>query len=330
MYSLHDYARMGADEGRIGPYVRALEAVVRPGSIVADVGTGTGILALVACRLGAKRVYAIDTNDAVEVGRELARENGFADRIVFFQKDAREVTLPERVDVIVSDLRGVSPLCGEHLAIIADVRSRFLKPGGVLVPGCDRLMAAVVDRSDLYEWAIGPSRGPMGITLETTRMRLRNAACADRSTNPLLPADIVSSAAAWATIEYATMQPGPVNGRIQLRVERGATGHGLVLWFDALLANDHGFTTAPGCELSYGRLFLPWSRPVALRKGDDVAVEIWAQLSGEPWGWNTSVPTDSGGRESFKQSSFLAWPSRPAAPTRGGVAAVTLSQATRR
>ena len=326
MYSLHDYARMIADEARVGPYVRALKAVVRPGAVVADLGTGTGILALVACRLGASRVYAIDTSDSVEVGPELARENGFADRIVFFRSDSREVQLPERVDVIVSDLRGALPLCGEHLAVVADARSRFLKANGVLVPARDRLMVGVVDKPFLYECALGPARGPLDITLEAMHRLLRHAVCTESVKDPVEEAQVLSTSAAWADLEYATLQPEPILGRARLRIKRGGTGHGLLLWFEATLSDGHGFSTAPGHEMCYGRLFLPWPHPVLLGEGDEVAVDIWAQPSGDPWGWNSSVTADAGLRESFKQSSFLSTVSKPSAPVQTATVRAPVSQ----
>jgi type I protein arginine methyltransferase len=329
MYSLHDYARMIADEGRMGPYVRALQGVVRPGCVVADIGTGTGIFALVACCLGASRVYAIDTNEAVEVGRELARENGFADRIVFFRKDVRDVVLPERVDVIVSDLRGTLPFSGEHLAIIADVRARFLKPDGVLVPARDRLMVAVVDKPELHEWALGAPKGPLGVSVEAMRRLLCHAACTDRAANPVVGAELLSTVASWVTVEYGTERAEPFHGRAELCIERRGIGNGLVVWFETELFDGVGFSTAPGRELCYGRLFLPWPRPVPLSSGDAVAVEIWAQPSGEPWGWNSSISGQGRTRESFKQSTFLSWPSRPVIRSPSSGVAATLSQVIR-
>ncbi len=319
MYDLHDYARMIADEARMGPYVRALEAVVKPGSVVVDVGAGTGIFALVACRLGAKRVYAIETSDVIEVGRELARENGVLDRITFFHNDAREVELPERADVIVSDLRGSLPLYGDHLAIIADVRERFLKPGGVLVPARDRLMVAVVESPDLYESALGPSHGPLGLTLESMRARLcnRTGIDHDQERRPVRPENVVTNAAACATLEYANVELTPVAGRAQLSVTHTSTGHGLVVWFDAELVGEHGFSSAPGQKTScYARVFLPWPRPVALLEGDAVTVELWAQVNGEPWGWNSSVTAAREKMIAFKQCSFLSLQEKPKAPAK--------------
>ncbi len=55
MYSLADYGDMIADEGRTSVYARALEARITPLSVVLDIGTGPGILALLACRAGARK-----------------------------------------------------------------------------------------------------------------------------------------------------------------------------------------------------------------------------------------------------------------------------------
>jgi len=269
--------------------------------------------------LGASRVYAIDPNEAIEVARELAIENGFADRILIFQRDARHVELPERADVIVSDLYGTLPLCGERLAVLADVRARFLKPGGLMVPARDRLMVAVVENAELYESALGPATGPLGVTLEAMRARLRDTTGSDHGNSPLRPENVLTTDQAWATLDYATPQPESIAGRVELSVRRPGTGHGLAVWFEAILADERGFTTAPGHELCYGRLFLPWTRPVVLNEGDFVKVDLWAQPSGDPWGWNTVIRGASGLREAFKQSSFLAFAGRLSARTGGGV-----------
>jgi hypothetical protein len=186
-------------------------------------------------------------------------------------------------------------------------------------------MVAVVEHAGLYEWALGPAKGPLGITLEAMRARLRNATCPDRGAVPLRRENVISEAALWATVEYATVEQGPITGRAQMRVERAGTGHGLALWFDAVLAEGQGFSTGPGHELCYGRLFLPWARPVPLNLGDRVSVDLWAQSSGEPWGWNSVVTAADGSREEFKQSSFLGGAGR-LTPRGAGERGYALSQ----
>jgi protein arginine N-methyltransferase 1 len=307
MYNLHDYARMIADDVRTGAYVRALEATVRPGSVVVDIGTGTGICALVACRLGARRVYAIEPNDAIEVGRELAVENGCADRIEFIHDDALRVKLPERADVIVSDLRGGMP---SGAVVMAHAREHFLAPAGILVPTHDVLHVAVVGSAALHERAVGPA-ATAGVTLHAMRHRLSNTVHKDRSRS-IRPADLLTAGAAWATLDYASIAADPIRGHAEWLAAREAPGHGLLLWFDAVLADGIGFSSAPGQDVVHPQLFLPWPEPVAIHEGDRIAVDLWCQPEGESWGWNTRVSgTDGTHRAQLKQSTFLAELSPP-------------------
>ena len=303
MYVLSDYARMVADTRRMAALSAALESCVRPGSVVADIGTGTGVLAVIACKLGARRVYAIDTNDVIQLGPELAADNGCADRIEFIQGDALAVELPEPADVIVSDLRGGMPMAPGNLAVIAHARTNFLAQGGTLIPARDDLFVAIVQSAEHYRRALGPE-DTSGVSLRAMSSRLANSVHKDRQRS-LEPSDLLSKPAQWGTLDYTTAKPRRVAGRAEWRIDRPGTGHGLLLWFDTVLAKHHGFSTAPGNAGVYPQLFLPWTTPIDLAEGETVAVDLWAQADGEPWGWNTTVTdAQSRERERFKQSTF--------------------------
>src|SRR5580700_713126 len=107
MYDIVGYGRMIADTGRTSSYAHALEMNITPDSVILDLGTGPGILALLACRSGAGKVYAVEPEDVIQLAREAAAANGFADRIQFVQASTTDIVLPEKVDGIVSDVRGV-------------------------------------------------------------------------------------------------------------------------------------------------------------------------------------------------------------------------------
>ena len=94
MYSLRNFGDMIGDSGRFNAYAKAIARSVRAGDVVAEIGCGPAVFALLACQAGAKRVYAIETEDIIDVARQIAAANGFADRIQFFQDDSRKVELP--------------------------------------------------------------------------------------------------------------------------------------------------------------------------------------------------------------------------------------------
>jgi ribosomal protein L11 methyltransferase len=97
------------------------------GRSVLDAGTGSGVLALAACALGAAAVVAVDNDpDAIESARENLALNGVRDRIDLHLGDFR--TLPAaRFDVVVANLTG------GLLVLSADVLARAVAPRGALL-----------------------------------------------------------------------------------------------------------------------------------------------------------------------------------------------------
>ena len=82
---------------------------VEEGDVAIDVGCGSGILSIIAAKLGARRVYAIDKSpDVIEVGRANAEANQVSDRISFYHGDLFEPLDPSiEADVIIGDVSGI-------------------------------------------------------------------------------------------------------------------------------------------------------------------------------------------------------------------------------
>src|SRR5437867_1498240 len=156
MYSISGYVQMIADERRMLAYSTALRRAVGADSIVLDIGAGTGILSLLACQYGARKVYAVEPSSAIALAEQAALANGFADRMECMQALSTEIRLPQRADVIISDLHGVLPLLQQHLPSIMDARSRLLAPGGNLIPKRDVLWAAVVETPQQHDRLVKP------------------------------------------------------------------------------------------------------------------------------------------------------------------------------
>ncbi|NOX98843.1 MAG: class I SAM-dependent methyltransferase [Verrucomicrobia bacterium] len=308
MYSLYDYSNMFADKVRADTYIRALESLITPESVIVDLGAGSGLFSLIACKLGARKVYAIEPSNCIQAGKTLAKDCGFGDRIDWIQNDSRKIQLKEQADIILSDIRGILPLIDNNIEVIADAKNRFLKNGGHILPIVDTLHIALVENSKLHQKCLSPWKNRnYGLELQFLSERHANYWCSVRPKQKHL----VSKAEKWAAIDYASVKDPNFSNTVTLTAERSASVHGFYLWFDTEIAPGIGFSGGPGKirPSVYGCAFFPWPEPVEMKAGDEVSVHVEASLiAGEYiWLWNTSgFSSSESGKEafSFTQSSF--------------------------
>lgn len=111
----------------------ALEHVVTPGASMIDLGTGTGILAIAAAKLGAAGVLALDIDpEAVRVARENVAASGVAEQVRVEQGSLAEV-LAARYGATQATLVAVNIFANVIVGFFADGLARVLAPGGRLV-----------------------------------------------------------------------------------------------------------------------------------------------------------------------------------------------------
>ena len=311
MYDIFAYGKMIADAERMQAYSKALRHSINSDSIVLDIGTGTGILALLACRFGARRVYAVEPGPAIQVAREIADANGWSKKIVFYQNVSTDIFLPEPVHVIVSDLRGVLPVFQNHIPSIIDARNRLLARNGILIPLQDSLYIAAATAPHLIEDYRQPwNNAPYEIDMHPAARYLSHVWRKGSVTEQQLLTD----SACWTTVDYRIVDRGNAQGKATLKAYKNGIAHGLVVWFDAVLAEGIGFSTAPGhSESVYGNAFFPFPEPVALCKDDTLTVSLKASLIANDyvWGWDSTIFSGSDTHQikaEFRQSTFYAKP----------------------
>ena len=137
------HEEMLSDSVRVDAYHRGIHRNVKPGDVVLDLGTGTGLLAFMASRAGAKKVYAVEHSDFIDVAREIARVNGFTN-IEFVRANSREFTPPEPIDVVLHEQMGDELFNENMVQNLLDVRDRVLRPGGRILPARFRLFVEPV------------------------------------------------------------------------------------------------------------------------------------------------------------------------------------------
>jgi len=120
-------------------YYNALKAVVKPTSVIVEIGTGSGLLAMIAAKLGAKHVTAIEANKSLAmVARRNMDANGLGDKITIINKMSTDVTAKElkygKADILVSEILGTLLLSESALEFNNDARKRLLKKGAIVIP----------------------------------------------------------------------------------------------------------------------------------------------------------------------------------------------------
>jgi protein arginine N-methyltransferase 1 len=293
IYSLAAYGGMIADRVRTEAYAQALRQTVKPGSVVLEIGTGPGAFAILACQLGASRVIAIESADIIQVARENAALNHYAERIEFIEDFSTNVTLPLQADVIVSDLHGALPLYGHSVLSIIDARRRFLKPGGALIPREETLWAALVEMPEHYAELVEPwQHNVLDLDLEAAGRLVVNDVHQWRAK----PDQLLSAPQLWASLNYSTIDDPDVRGELRWTAERDGTGHGFIIWFDSDVADGVSFSNSPrALKTIYSSLFFPWIHPVQLKHGEKVSVQLEAKLTAGDyvWRWSTQVNSPS-------------------------------------
>jgi predicted RNA methylase len=281
------------DTGRNEAYRRALAHVVKPGDVVLDVGAGTGILSIFAAASGARRVYAVERTGIAEVAKQVIASNGYSDRIEVMQSDLEDVTLPEKVDVIVSEWMGGFGVDENILAVLVMARDRWLKPGGTMVPGRVTAMLAPAHLPEFDEAIAHWESRPHGVDLSVIA-RLTTQETFHTQTPPeslVAPPQMMwSHDPLTCSLEEADQ---PFTTKLTFTATRPSTISGLLTWFVAEMGDGRTLTNAVGDpDTHWGRSLFPLDRPIELAAGTSIAVELQCDPSIPgtcEFGWSVRV-----------------------------------------
>lgn len=247
------HAMMLNDRERTARFLTAVTEVVRPGDVVVDVGTGTGILAVASARSGARQVYAIEAGDIRRVARRVVLANGLAEVITVVDGWSTELTLPERADVLISEIIGEIPLQERVLEATLDARKRFLRPGARMIPSRLRIHGRAVSIPPMLLSTRSTSPARIRRWRSWYGIDLRPLAEAARGLSHVLYLDPASARrlrglgppAVLAEVDLGTFSRLQVEGSAELAADRPGRLGGVVVWFDLDLALGNRLTTDP-------------------------------------------------------------------------------------
>ena len=151
------------DAVRNAAYDTALRRAIKPGMRVLEIGTGTGILAMMAARAGAAEVVTCEMNPAIaEAARSIIERNGYGDRVRVFCGHSDKLTLDElggRADILVTEIVSNNLLGEDVLPAHEKAMRDFMKPGAQVIPARGRVRVALAEDSRCDEKKMGKVDG---------------------------------------------------------------------------------------------------------------------------------------------------------------------------
>jgi protein arginine N-methyltransferase 1 len=286
------------DDIRTNAYRDAIQRLVKPGSVVLDIGTGSGILAFFACQAGARRVFAVDATHSADLAAFLARQLGYSDCVEVIHAHSTKIELPELADILVTETLGAFGLNEHILGSVIDARARLLRPGATIIPQRIDLSVVPVEAPAVFDRHVGFWRKEQfGLDLSPLAVFASNTmyvANIDTAAFLASPATVIST-------DLATISNADVSGHAHFATARSGLLCGFSGWFRA--------TLAPGIELSnelpgtnWNHAFLPLESPIAVEAGTSIDIELETS-DGWSWRWRGRI-----GDRSFDQMTLLSAP----------------------
>lgn len=286
-----------ADSVRNEVIYGALKANIVAGeTVVADIGAGTGLLGMMAARLGAKEVFLYEAAEVAGVAEAVIASSGYANCFVM-PCHSTEMQEPPQVDLIVSETLGNYAFEEDIVTTLNDARRRFLKAGGVILPTAIAQFAAPViapriDR-ELRVWARTGKTYDIDLSLPQL-MSFNNVYVRRLAADEVL----AGSAQEWDRVHFHDAADTARSGSLDWTFAQSARVYGVGVWWEAEFGKGLSLSTAPEAAATHWeQLYFPLEDSLDISPGDVLRFEIASQStpdSGTHLSWAAELRSAAG------------------------------------
>jgi len=264
------HAAMLNDTRRNDAFEGAIRRAMRPGMRVLDIGTGTGLLAMMAARAGAGHVTACESvGPLAEAAREIVALNGLADRITVVHARSTDLALgadmKERAELLIGEIVDAGLLCERIVETFADARSRLLTPDAAVIPRRATVFAVPVESAKIaaerrVDRVAGFDLTPFNRVIPGLYVQTELARYAWRAL--AAPVEVFA-------FDFATALPGPAEARLRLVPNADGTAHAIAFWFRLELDAESALATGPADRPTHWKQAVyALDPPVALKQNE--------------------------------------------------------------
>jgi 16S rRNA G966 N2-methylase RsmD len=256
-FSILHAASLLSHRSRLSKFDEALKRVMTEDSYVVDLGTGTGVLAMMAARAGAKKVTAVEIDRiSVEYAKNAIKQNGLEDVIEVVRSHYANFKPREKADIVTCEMLSSAMLVEPQVPASQWAMESILKDKGILLPRSATVYIAPVECHSVWE-------------------RFSTAGFDFPRVPQTMDRDASRDLADLAILEefdfFLHQDEWNVDRNLEFNIVSNGTVHGLMGMFEAHLTDDIKLTMEDG----WRNLLLPLAEPVSVSQGDILSADVF-------------------------------------------------------
>ena len=275
---------MLADVTRNDAYQHAIERALakQPGARVLDIGTGSGLLAMMAMRAGASEVLACEMNkDLADAATGIVKDNGYADQITVLNKKSNDLVkgtdFEKPYDLVVSEILDVGGLGEWVLPTLRHAREKLLKKDAVTIPAGITMYAQLVEAPALAR--VNPVKKISGFDLSGFDQFRPTAKYIqiwiDKEEHTTLTEVFNFQKFDFYNLPKVYTEAKPMTEKLTVKATADGTAQAVVFWFELHLDEEATLSSGPGGELKHwGQAVCYLEEPLTVSAGDELSVKL--------------------------------------------------------
>lgn len=306
LYDYVGYCQMIHDEKRLKAFTEALKRVITPETMVLEIGAGTGVFTYLACKYGAKKIFALEPNPIIQIAKEAIIANGFESKVDFIEDISTNFVLDKKVDLLLCDLHGSLPYFENGINTIIDARNRLLKKDAAIIPYRETVYLAAVECPVAYQNMVADNLEFVGeYTIPSANVLLTNKILNLFNNEQKL----VSDSQIFDKFDYKTVATPNAHNKVHLNITEKATVHGIRAWFvSELIEGVFVDNSIDSPKATYGQPMFPFPEPVDVDINDFIEFELNFTLEHQNYNysWISKIFEKNGSlKKHFQQTSLL-------------------------